>query len=203
MIALVTQVINGVSIGSMYAMVAIGYTLIIGILNMLNFAHHQVFMVAGYVALWAYVLVTNFVCFRHIERTWHLAPFVTSVAFGSILASPVALYWGFEGHKFVPLFGLGSIAIGSLNIDPSTPVIIATVGLCVLILEIILSRTRLGRAIRAVAVNPETASLMGINAKWIVTIVFFIKIPTSRVQFSRTFHRNMRIEHIEHVKFGY
>jgi branched-chain amino acid transport system permease protein len=195
MSAFLTQLINGISIGSMYAMVAIGYTLVVGVLNMLNFAHHEVFMVACYLALWAFMLshfppwlstvvavlgagilgiLTNFICFRRIERTSHLAPLVSSIAFGSILASAIPLYWGSEPYRFIPLLSSSSINIGSVHIDPTTLVIIIVVGICVSLLELLLLRTRMGRAIRAVAVNPDIASLMGINAKWIVTVVFLI-----------------------------
>jgi branched-chain amino acid transport system permease protein len=194
---LIQQLVNGLFIGSVYALFALGYTLIFGVLDILNLAHASIFMLGAFTTLvlvlkgaplWMAVLggvvaggllgvVLDRVAFWPLRRrqAGPLAPLISSIAVGIIY---VAFANGFFGPD-VRHFSFDVVRTPTITIGPATftllQLIIFVVSIALMgALQLLLRRTRLGRAIRAVAENPKAAQLMGINLEWVYAQTFFI-----------------------------
>lgn len=189
------QIINGLMLGSMYSLIAIGYSLIFGLLHLLNLAHGEVFMVSGFIGLylalalklpiWLTVigamlgagiigLILEFVCFRAVKKEFPLAPIVSTLAFGIVLVNLVTNLVGSEPQVFPVHLNMKDIHIG--------PIIISSLQLFILFISLILmgglafliQKTSLGRSMRAMAESPSAAKLMGVNVKRLTMMTFFI-----------------------------
>lgn len=189
------QLVNGLMLGGAYALVAIGYTLIFGVLGLLHLAHGEVFMVGAYLGLalvlaglplWAALLgamagtaalgvLVERVAFRPIrDRGSHVTPLMTTIAVGLILQHAVVKLYGAEQVAFptvmrVVQFDLGPVTLSSLQL-----VILGTSIALMLLLNLFLRRTRMGMAIRATAENPTTAGLMGVNVSAAIVATFAV-----------------------------
>ncbi len=194
---LVEQIINGVVLGSMYALIAQGYTLIFGVLDKLNFAHGEIFMLGGFVVLASVALgaplslavlvttiiagllglVVEFVGFRKFQsRDAHITAALSSFAIGLIIIDLTQKVWGTEPVALALPAGLGALAIDFMGIKIVVVrlAILFVSLLLMLVLHMIIVRTRLGRNIRAVAESPTAAVLFGINVTQVNQQVFFI-----------------------------
>lgn len=189
------QLVNGLMLGGAYALVAIGYTLIFGVLGLLHLAHGEVFMVGAYLGLalvlagfplWlalpgamagaaALGVLVERVAFRPIrDRGSHVTPLMTTIAASLILQHAVVKLYGAEQVAFptampVAQFDLGPVTLTSLQL-----VILGTSLLLMVLLNLFLRRTRIGMAIRATAENPTTAGLMGVNVSAAIVVTFAI-----------------------------
>ena len=190
------QIINGLVSGSMYALVAIGFTLVIGVLDKLNFAHPEVLMVGGFVGVvslswlpmpWAFLaafvvggvmgLVTEFVAFRRfVGEDAKITAALASMAVGLIVTDLVQKVWGSEAVTLPPLSGWIAQRFSIVGVE-FVNVQIVIVGVTLALaggLQLLLSRSRAGRQIRAVAESPVSASLLGIDVRRVTQAVFFI-----------------------------
>jgi branched-chain amino acid transport system permease protein len=190
------QVINGFVTGAMYALVAIGFSLVIGVLDKLNFAHPDVFMFGGFLALatlsvlplpLAFLviflgggimgLLVELIAFRRFtSNDSKVTAALASMAIGLVLTDLVQKYWGTEPVTVnVPSdwlqqsFQIAGIAVLNLQI-----VILIVTFVLMGALHALLKRTRIGRQIRALAESSVSASLLGINVKRVAQSVFFI-----------------------------
>jgi branched-chain amino acid transport system permease protein len=207
MTLLVQQLVNGLAIGCVYVMVAVAFTLTIGILNFLNFTIPTLFMIAAMVA-WAatstgYVfslptplpwpvalavgiavaiiasLVIERFTFRYLkakhgDATEHAIPLVSSLGFVLILQNLVQIAVGADTHRFVGPGGSFDVNIGGVFIKVAHLVVLGLVALLVFALTWLLKRTGIGRALRAIAENPDAASVLGIDITRIVPVVFML-----------------------------
>jgi branched-chain amino acid transport system permease protein len=189
------QLVNGLMLGASYSLVAIGYTLIFGVLNLLYFAHGEVFMVGAFVGLFLVIYAgTNiyiallgaliacavlgamafFVAVRPVPKDRPLAPLISTIGLTIVLQN-FAIYV-FGGRQFAfpetihqTLYHIGPIAISSVQI------FILGIAIALMVaLWLFIERTKLGRAMRAVAENHETAALLGVNVNRVVLITFVI-----------------------------
>lgn len=189
------QLINGLMLGSTYALVAIGYSLVFGLLNMVNLAHGEIFMLGGFLglALGVYLelplvfiilgamlgsgilgLVLELVCFRRVNRNNFLAPALSSIGFSIITREIMVNMVGSEPKVFpatvqLPDLHLGSVLISSVQLLVFGAALALMVGLTLLI-----KKTELGRAIRTVAENSSWAKLLGVNVTQVTMATFFI-----------------------------
>jgi branched-chain amino acid transport system permease protein len=199
---LLQQIINGLVQGSVYALVALGYTMVYGILGLINFAHGEVVMVGAMVALMAInallatalspilvllfaVLIAMAVCmalgysieriaYRPLRHAPRLAPLITAIGVSIVLQTLAMIIWGREYHAFPPLLPNASHTIGGAIINEVQIAIVIVAILVMAGLMLLVHRTRLGRAMRAVAENQTAASLMGVNINQVISITFML-----------------------------
>lgn len=187
----VQQVLNGITQGGTYALVALGYTLIFGVLEIINMAHGEVFMLgamAGYALVtkfgWGLVpallggmagaalagAVLEFTALRALRRkgVTNLAPLISTIGLGMVLQNVMVRTVGGEPLSFRVPLGDGVIRLGPVQVTTAQIVVLAVSITLMLLLQWTLSRTSLGRAVRAVSENPETASLLGVNVSGII-----------------------------------
>lgn len=189
-----SYLISGLGLGSVYAIIAIGYSMVYGIAKMLNFAHGDIIMVGAYVAYFAIssfhlpalvsVLLSIAVCmvlgvvieklaYKPLRSASSLAVLITAIGVSYFLENGAMLLWGTD-TKIFPSVLRGSLKIGSLSVPYLT---LITIGVCILIivgLQAFIKKTKTGSAMRACSEDKEAAALMGINVNKIISITFAI-----------------------------
>ena len=198
----VQQIINGLVLGSIYALVALGYTMVYGIMGLINFAHGEVVMIGAMVALMlikllaaagvpvylsvplalaaaaAVCMAVGFtierIAYRPLRRAPKLAPLITAIGVSIILQNLAMLIWGRNYHAFPPIFPSTEFEIVGATITGLQVAIIAIAALMMIGLTLLIQRTRLGRAMRATSENPSIAQLMGVNINQIISFTFVI-----------------------------
>lgn len=190
------QLVNGIMLGSSYALVAVGYTLVFGVLKLLNLAHGQVFMFAPYISL--YLLTTadqplwiavaggmlaaaglsvllERLCFRPIDLRKHeIAPVLSTIGFGLMLQQIVTRVWGSDARTLPDGIASGDFHIGSVLISVVQLISLVTAAVLMVLLGLTIRRTQAGRAMRAVAENADVAELLGVNTRRVVALTFFV-----------------------------
>ena len=196
----IQQIINGLVLGSIYALVALGYTMVYGIMGLINFAHGEVVMIGAMVALFVIkalpglpvfvavplaLVVAASVCmavgftiervaYRPLRRAPKLAPLITAIGVSIILQNLAMLIWGRNYHAFPPILPTSDHEIFGATITSLQIVIIVVAALMMAGLTLLIQRTRLGRAMRATSENPPIAQLMGVNINQIISATFVI-----------------------------
>lgn len=192
-----SYLINGVSLGSVYAIIALGYTMVYGIAKMLNFAHGDIIMVGGYMvflcmtnaglpALVA-VLISMAVCtvlgiviervaYKPLRGAPSLAVLITAIGVSYLLQNLALLIWGSTPKSFTSIIKMAPLKLagGRLIITGEA---LATIGISVIImiaLTLFINRTRVGRAMLAVSEDKGAAQLMGINVNGTISLTFAI-----------------------------
>lgn len=192
-----SYLISGISLGSVYAIIALGYTMVYGIAKMLNFAHGDVIMVGAYISFCATsylglsplvsVLLAIVVCtalgivierlaYKPLRQAPALAVLITAIGVSYFLQNAALLIWGSSSKTFSSVVGDWSIKLfdGQLNI---TGVTIVTVVACIIImvaLTLFTTKTKLGTAMRAVSEDKGAAQLMGISVNSTISLTFAI-----------------------------
>ena len=201
---LAQQLINGLVLGSIYALVALGYTMVYGILELINFAHGEVTMFGamiclavigalmadgaginglvivalGLLAAIAVCVALGFlierVAYRPLRRAPRLAALITAIGMSIVLQNLAMLIWGKQYISFPPLLPLASFEVGGAVITNLQIFIVVLSCLLMAGLLLLIKRTRLGRAMRATAQAQDIAGLMGINVNTIISLTFMI-----------------------------
>lgn len=199
----VQQIINGLVKGSLYAMIALGYTMVYGILGIINFAHGEVFMIGAMVAmtmttlllkmglssvlaLVLAVLVAMVACmvvsflierlaYRPLRHAPKLAPLITAIGMSFILQALVMLIWGREHLPFPEVLSAKRINLfGSIGITERELIIFAVAFVMMGGLFFLVNHTKLGRAMRATSENVNVTALMGVNPNRVISATFMI-----------------------------
>ena len=190
------QLINGLSLGSLYALIAIGYTMVYGILRLINFAHGDLLMVAAYVAVmgvglfsWPWPLAFGLAialtgllgvllergAYRPLRRAPRISLLISAIAASFLLENLALVIFGGLAKPFpVPAACNGSLVIGGLYIPRLSLLVPLTTAVFLALLFYIVYRTQAGRAMRAIAWNLEMTSLMGINVNRIIAATFLL-----------------------------
>ena len=192
---IIQQLINGLMLGSTYSLVAIGYTLIFGVLGVLHFAHGEVLMAGAfmglYIILWSglplYIslpltmigtgilgLVIEFLAIRPLRKDFHLAPLLSTIGVTIILQNLAVKIFGGYGTKFPDPIATANIKFGPYMISSAKLVILAISLSLMGILYLVIARTKLGKAMRAVAESHLTAGFLGVNVERTVLLTFGI-----------------------------
>ena len=196
MLEFLSYLISGISLGSVYAIIALGYTMVYGIAKMLNFAHGDVIMVGGYVSLltmtslglptWVAILLAMVVCtvlgviieglaYKPLRSAPSLAVLITAIGVSYFLQNSALILWGANPKVYSPIIeGTLKLFDGKL---PITYVSMLTVVVCVIImiaLTIFTNESKMGKAMRACSEDKAAAQLMGINVNRTISITFAI-----------------------------
>ena len=187
-----STLINGLSLGGIYAMIALGYTMVYGIAKMLNFAHGDIIMVGGYVIF--VVMATNNpllavvaaviacvllgvliekVAYRPLRGASPLAVLITAIGVSYLLQSLAQIIFG-SAPKMVTVYEFGTVKFLGATVQVSALVTMAVTIVVMVVLTLFVKYTRLGRAMIAVSEDRDAAQLMGINVNGIITITFAI-----------------------------
>ena len=201
---LLQQVINGLVLGSMYALVALGYTMVYGIINLINFAHGEVLMV-GALCSWSMIgwlqpllpntpgwvilllsmvvacvaaaalnLAIEKIAYRPLRNAPKLAPLITAMGISILLQSLAMIIWKPNYKPYPTLLPSTPIPIGDAVITPTQIMILAVTAMALAVLSWLVHATSLGRAMRATAENPRVASLMGVKPDVVISATFVI-----------------------------
>ena len=198
----VQQIINGLVLGSIYALVALGYTMVYGIMGLINFAHGEVVMIGAMVALAvikllaasglplfmvilialaaaaAVCMIVGYaierIAYRPLRRAPKLAPLITAIGVSIVLQNLAMLIWGRNYHAFPPVLPVSEHEFLGATITSVQIAIVLIAALLMAVLIALIDHTRLGRAMRATAENPPIAQLMGVNINQIISLTFVI-----------------------------
>lgn len=197
---LVQQLVNGVTIGSTYALVTIGFTMIYSVLGLTNFAHNSFYMLGAYITmiivvalgtatgsfflglLAAIVVCGGFAMLmdRFALRTIRnkggagITALLCTVGFQTIINNSVTLIFGSDSKSMPDVFELGKFTVGNVIISYMQIIVLAAVIILMVGISLIIYRTSLGRGMRAISQNAAAARLMGVNVNGIIMVTFFI-----------------------------
>jgi len=200
----IQQIINGLVLGSMYALVALGYTMVYGIIGLINFAHGEVLMVGAMTSWsiiglmqesmpgtpgWIILLVSmviaavvaaalNFaiekLAYRPLRNSPRLAPLITAIGMSILLQTLAMIIWKPNYKPFPNLLPVVPYDIGGAVITLTQILILAATVVSLAVLMWLVNYTRLGRAMRATAENPRVAALMGVKPDLVISATFII-----------------------------
>ena len=196
------QIINGLVLGSMYALVALGYTMVYGIINLINFAHGEVLMVGaltswtvvtvfadsglpGWLLLLISVLCAIVVCsvlnfsieklaYRPLRSAPRLAPLITAMGMSLLLQTLAMIIWKPNPKPFPIMLPNEPIDLGGPVISVTQCLILGITAVVLASLMYLVNKTKLGRAMRATAENPRVAALMGVKPDMVISATFII-----------------------------
>lgn len=192
--AFLSYLIGGLGLGSVYAIIALGYSMVYGIAKMLNFAHGDVIMVGAFVAYFAIskynlpllvgVVIAVVVCtilgvvierlaYKPLRQASSLSVLITAIGVSYFLQNSAMLLWGTD-TKIFPNVLRGSLNLGGLSIPYLTLITILTCIVIMVVLTLFINKTKTGRAMRACSEDKGAAALMGINVNRIISITFAI-----------------------------
>ncbi len=196
--------LNGISLGAIYALIALGYTMVYGVLKFINFAHGEIFMLGAYFGFYAgnalgansekqgfwiflpVLLLSMFgtalvgfivekLAYRPLRRAPRLNVLITAVGVSLLFQFGAQMVFGPNPRPFPPLINTDlSFHLGGIQLDMIQLLVIVVAFVLMLALEFILNKTKSGKAMRAVAHNHETAVLLGINVDRVISLTFII-----------------------------
>ena len=198
------QIINGLVLGSMYALVALGYTMVYGIINLINFAHGEVLMVGaltswtiiglmqsampgapGWIILVIALIIScvvaaalNFViekvAYRPLRNSPKLAPLITAIGMSILLQTLAMIIWKPNYKPYPTLLPSAPLHVGGAVITPTQIMILGLTAVSLALLMWLVNYSKLGRAMRATAENPRVAALMGVKPDMVISATFII-----------------------------
>jgi branched-chain amino acid transport system permease protein len=200
---LAQQIANGIILGSVYALVALGYTMVYGILGLINFAHGEITMMGAMIAITVLNLLLSFfhlpplacigiailitlpacmllgmsierVAYRPLRKAPKLAPLITAIGVSIVLQNVAMMFWGRGYQRFPDVFDNQPLDILGAQLTPVKIAIVLVSAAVLLGLWLLVHRTKLGSAMRATAQNPQVAQLMGINIDRVIGHTFAI-----------------------------
>lgn len=197
----IQQVINGLTLGSVYALIALGYTMVYGIIKLLNFAHGDIFMVGSFIS---YYLILSFdmnifvaflvtmaltavfgvvidqVAYKPLRTSPRISALITAIGVSYLLRNGMIVIAGAETRAYlqvfdnVPLFLTQSFQIGNITIKTMQVILVLITIVLMVSLQFIVQKTKMGKAMRAVSVDPEAAQLMGIDTNIVIAFTFVL-----------------------------
>jgi len=201
---LLQQLVNGLTVGSFYALVALGYTMVYGVIRLINFAHGDLYMVGAFagftllgtlgnhVASFSPVLlvplmfivpmavvgllgvVIERVAYRPLRRAPRLSPLITAIGVSLALETGALLIWGASFQVFPSIIPNPTWHVGNVDVNALQVLILpVTLGLMFALYQFV-HRTMMGKAMRAVAIDQDTARLMGIDVDAVISLTFFL-----------------------------
>lgn len=197
----IQQVINGLTLGSVYALIALGYTMVYGVIKLLNFAHGDIFMVGAFISYYlilsfdmnifiAFLLtmiltavlgvITDQIAYKPLRNAPRISALITAIGVSYLLRNGMIVLAGAETRAFlqvfetVPSFLVRTFQIGNISIKSMQLILLGTTILLMILLQFIVSKTKMGKAMRAVSVDAEAAQLMGIDTNKVIAFTFIL-----------------------------
>ena len=200
----IQQIINGLVLGSMYALIALGYTMVYGVLNLINFAHGDILMIGAMVGLsilklvQAYApdlpgivklmiaiagaipvcvivnLVIERIAYRPLRNAPRLAPLITAIGVSILLQTFAMMIWGRSPLAMPQVMPSDPVHILGALISPTQIMLLILATVAMVGLVLLVEKTKMGRAMRATAENPRVAGLMGVDSNRVIVMTFAI-----------------------------
>lgn len=200
----IQQIINGMVLGSMYALIALGYTMVYGVLNLINFAHGDVLMIGAMAGLTIlkYVnvaapdlpgivklliaivgaipvcvvvnVIIERVAYRPLRNAPRLAPLITAIGVSILLQTFAMMIWGRSPIPFPQVMPSEPLHIAGALISPTQVMLLILAAASMIALVLLVEKTKMGRAMRATAENPRIAGLMGVDSNRVIVMTFVI-----------------------------
>lgn len=201
MAVFIQQVINGLTLGSVYALIALGYTMVYGIIKLLNFAHGDIFMVGSFVGyyiiqnlnlgLFPTIILTMIItgvigvvidqiAYKPLRNAPRLSVLITAIGMSYLLQNGMTAIVGPETKSFLsafeqtPAFVSQSVSLGGISISMMQIILLSTTIVLMVLLQFVVQKTKMGKAMRAVSIDQEAAQLMGINANAVIAFTFLL-----------------------------
>ena len=188
------QIVNGLSLGAIYALIALGYTMVYGICKLINFAHGDIIMVGSYIA---YVLLANGIslpvsiiasvvgcvivgvliekiAYKPLRDTSRISLLITAIGISYLLQNLCQLIMGVNPLTFPSIINIESLNFFGVTITGNMLVTLIISIILMIVIDLLVKKTKIGKAMRAVSEDREAASLMGININSIISITFAI-----------------------------
>lgn len=192
---IIQQLINGISLGSIYALIALGYTMVYGIIKLINFAHGDVFMLGAFIGFYAItVFELNFfiallvsmvltaligvlierIAYKRLRNATRIAALITAIGVSLLIEYGFIFVRGAQPAAYPDVFGYRSVNFLGATIDVKALLILSVSVVLMIILQFIVHKTKTGKAMRAVSHDTEAAKLMGINVDNTISATFAI-----------------------------
>ena len=193
--ALLQQIINGLTLGSIYALIALGYTMVYGIIKLINFAHGDIYMIGAFIGLYCGKnlglsllptliismigaalcgVIIEKVAYKPLRNSPRITLLITAIGISLLLENGMKLAVGSSPKAFPKLLSTEVIKLGSLSLETSKILMLVVSIMLVVFLQFIVFKTKIGKAMRAASYDIEATSLMGINVNNIISITFAI-----------------------------
>lgn len=192
---LLQQLVNGISLGSIYALIALGYTMVYGIIKLINFAHGDVYMIGAYIgfAVTTYTTLGFFpalliamcacavlgmgiekIAYKPLRNSSRIAVLITAIGMSLLLEYVMMFFVGAEVRSYPDVLERKVFDIGGIIVNTQQIVIVLTSVILMIILQFIVHKTKRGKAMRAVSIDKDAAQLMGINVDSTISFTFFV-----------------------------
>ena len=189
---LAQQLVNGVTQGSIYALVAIGFVLIFGTLNLVSFAHGETFMIGAFIGFWVIKILnlpllaalllafaggwvigmlTELLAFRTLRGATHMPPLLVTIGLSIMLKEFAGVWFGYE-NRSMPSFYTQTFTLWNVQVSLLQIIILLTVAVLVGLLQLLIYKTRIGMAMRAVSQDYRMAGLLGVNINFLFNFSF-------------------------------
>lgn len=189
----IQQLINGLSLGSIFALVALGYTMVYGIIKLINFAHGDIYMLGAYVGYLAVsslhvgffgaLFISMIVCaivgvviekvaYKPLRHSSRIASLITAIGVSFLLEYVMMYIMGPDNRTFPEVLENQMFHIGEITITSMQIIIFVTSITLMILLQLIVKKTKIGKAMRAVSTDPDAAQLMGIDVNHTISFTF-------------------------------
>ncbi len=191
---LVQQLVNGLAVGSIYALIALGYTMVYGTIKLINFAHGDVYMMGAFIGYFAVMVlkmnvfvallvamvacavlgvVIERVAYKPLRKSTRVAALITAIGVSYLLENAMSYFFGAESRPFPSDFGTETITLfGDVSVNGKQILIFGVTVVLMALLQFIVRYTKMGKAMRAVAVDEQAAQLMGIDVDGVISFTF-------------------------------
>lgn len=191
---LIQQLVNGLAVGSIYALIALGYTMVYGTIKLINFAHGDVYMMGAFIGYFAVMVlkmnvflallvamvacailgvVIERVAYKPLRKSTRVAALITAIGVSYLLENVMSYFFGAESRPFPSDFGTETFTLfGDISVNGKQILIFGITVLLMALLQFIVRYTKMGKAMRAVAVDEQAAQLMGIDVDGVISFTF-------------------------------
>lgn len=188
------QLVNGLFLGSIYALLALGYTMVYGIIKLINFAHGEVYMIGSFIGYFilnynasigffpamivsmvvcaALGVLIEFLAYRPLRKATRISALITAIGVSYLLQNVMTYFFKSDARSFPQVIQQQSYDLGIIKVSNIQLIILFVSLLLMVLLQVIIQKTKMGKAMRAVSVDGDAAQLMGINVNRTISFTF-------------------------------